>query len=63
MAQRGGGVPREQAAHGLLQLARNADGRKRLVAAGAVEALLCCADHWRVEVPRETEVIRVGVDL
>lgn len=52
MAQRGGGVPREQAAYGLLQLCRNSGTRRRLVTAGAVEALLCCADHWRVEVPR-----------
>ena len=52
MAQRGAGVPREQAAYGLLQLCRDGESRRKLVDAGAVEALLCCADHWRVEVPR-----------
>ena len=52
MAQRGGGISREQAAYGLRHLCRSADSRVKLVDAGAVEALLCCADHFRVEVPR-----------
>ena len=52
MAQGGGATAREQAAHGLRHLCRTDDSRRRLVRAGAIEALLSCADHWRVEVPR-----------
>ena len=52
MAQRGGAISREQAAYGLRQLCRSGESREQLVDAGAVEALLCCAEHWRVEVPR-----------
>ena len=52
MAESGGAISREQAAHGLRRLCRTSLGRRRLVRSGAVEALLSCTAHWKVEVIR-----------